>query len=292
MLIRCVTVGMSALIFAAVAAAPAVVRADVDDADFRSHIARLHQKHDLDRFTITRAGPFVIVGDESPAIVRRRAERTVQWAIDRLKDAYFDRDPNHIIDVFLFKDRDSYEKHCQAFFGIKPHTPFGFYSARHRALVMNIATGGGTLVHEIVHPYVEVNFPQCPAWFNEGLGSLYEQAAERDGLIVGLTNWRLAGLQKTIRKDALPSFEKLCSTTTQAFYNMDRGTNYGQARYLCYYLQERGLLGRYYKAFMANVDDDPTGFRTLRQVLGEPDMAAFQQRWEKWVLALRFPEDN
>ena len=40
--------------------------------------------------------------------------------------------------------------------------------------IMNIATGGGTLVHEIVHPYVEANFPGCPAWFNEGLGSLYE----------------------------------------------------------------------------------------------------------------------
>ena len=46
---------------------------------------------------------------------------------------------------------------------------------------MNIATGGGTLVHEIVHPFVEANFPGCPTWFNEGLGSLYEQSAERKG---------------------------------------------------------------------------------------------------------------
>ena len=26
------------------------------------------------------------------------------------------------------------------------------------------------------------------------------------------------------------------------FYNQDPGTNYSQARYLCYYLQQRGLL--------------------------------------------------
>jgi len=28
------------------------------------------------------------------------------------------------------------------------------------------------LVHEIVHPFMRANFPECPAWFNEGLASL------------------------------------------------------------------------------------------------------------------------
>jgi hypothetical protein len=59
---------------------------------------------------------------------------------------------------------------------------------------MNIQTGGGTLVHEIVLPFMEANFPQCPPWFNEGLGSLYEASSERDGEIIGLLNWRLKGL--------------------------------------------------------------------------------------------------
>ena len=49
---------------------------------------------------------------------------------------------------------------------------------------MNISTGGGTLVHEIVHPFIQSNFPNCPSWFNEGLGSLYEQCRERNGKIV------------------------------------------------------------------------------------------------------------
>ena len=83
--------------------------------------------------------------------------------------------------------------------GNEPGTPYGFYSAKHNGLFMNIATGGGTLVHEIVHPYVEADFPNAPPWLNEGLGSLFEQSADRDGHIVGLTNWRLAGLQRAIR---------------------------------------------------------------------------------------------
>ena len=76
-------------------------------------------------------------------------------------------------------------------------------------VVMNIATSGGTLVDEIVHPYMAANFPECPSWFNEGLASLYEQCGEENGRIHGDTNWRLAGLQKAIRSKKLPPFKSL-----------------------------------------------------------------------------------
>jgi hypothetical protein len=143
------------------------------------------------------------------------------------------------------------------------------------------------------------NFPECPAWFNEGLGSLYEQSAERDGQIVGLTNWRLiggwpphaqGGLQKAIREKRVPSFKTFCSTTDDEFYRNDKGTNYAQARYLCYYLQEHGLLRKFYRAFYANRKKDPTGYDTLKAVLGRDDMNAFKKDWEAYVLKLRFPE--
>src|SRR6185369_3440763 len=122
---------------------------------------------------------------------------------------------------------------------------------------MNIATGTGTLVHEIVHPYVRANFPRCPAWFNEGLGSLYEQCGERDGHIVGYPNWRLPGLQRAIQASSVPSFAELTATTDAQFYGEDKGTNYAEARYLCYYLQEQGLLHKFYRAFAANQERDP-----------------------------------
>ncbi len=153
---------------------------------------------------------------------------------------------------------------------------------------MNIATGGGTLVHEIVHPFVAANFPQCPSWFNEGLGSLYEQSSSRDGKIVGLTNWRLKGLQSAIRRKQVPSFKTLCSTTRNEFYNHDKGTNYVQARYLCYYLQEHGLLRKFYRRFRANCKTDPTGYETLKAVLGRQDMDKFKREWEAYVMKLRF----
>lgn len=258
-------------------------------ADYAQHVMALRKKLPGKQFSMVLERPFVVVGDEEESAVRLRAERIVRWAVEKLKSDYFAKDPEDILDVWLFKDKGSYTQHTRQVFGDKPTTPFGYYSARHRALIMDISTGGGTLVHEIVHPFMETNFPECPAWFNEGLGSLYEQSGERDGHIIGHTNWRLAGLQDAIRGGALPSFQQLTATMQDEFYNEDRGDNYAQARYLCYYLQERGLLVKFYHEFYKGRKEDPTGYKTLQKILGERDMQAFQKKWEAYVLKLRFP---
>ncbi len=256
-------------------------------ADFAKHVAQLKKRLPSNEFSIVVQAPFVVVGDEPQREVQKRAEGTVKWAVDKLKQDFFTRDPNVILDVWLFKDEASYEKHNRLIFGEQPTTPYGYYSSHHKALIMNIGTGGGTLVHEIVHPFMEANFPACPPWLNEGLGSLYEQCGEEDGHIHGYTNWRLPGLQRAIRAGNVPSFKTLLAMDSNAFYNEDKGVNYGQARYLCYYLQQNGLLVNFYREFHAQQKADPTGYKSLQKVLSETDMDAFQEKWEKFVLGLR-----
>lgn len=263
-----------------VAAAPAK--------DYEAHVALL-KKRLPPGFSVVIQEPFVVIGDGGLAAVSRSATGTVKWAVDHLKADFFKDDPEEILDIWLFKDRDSYNKYTREIFNDNPGTPYGYFSHKHKALIMNIATGGGTLVHEIVHPFMYANFPDCPPWFNEGLGSLFEQSNERDGHIIGMTNWRLAGLQRAIKAGTVPSFKDLTSMTSGEFYNEDRGTNYAQARYLCYYLQEHGLLIDFYKQFVANQKDDPSGFNTLKKILADEDMADFKKKWEAFVLKLTFP---
>ena len=230
----------------------------------------------------------MVIGDEAEELVKLRSQSTIRWAVDKLKQDFFIKDPENILEIWLFKNDDSYRKHAREFFGDEPETPYGYYSSAHKALVMNISTGGGTLVHEIVHPFIEANFPGCPAWFNEGMGSLFEQSGEENGHLVGYPNWRLAGLQRALKLKSVPAFMTLLFTTDTQFYNEDKGANYAQARYLLYYLQQKGLLVRFYQEFLGNRKADPTGYQTLRKILGEPEMAAFQKKWEVFVLKLIF----
>jgi hypothetical protein len=256
------------------------------NADFTAHVEQLKKKLPSDDFTIVVQPPFVVIGDESADEVREHSVRTVKWAVDKLKQEYFSKDPKEILDIWLFKDAASYEQHAQLLFGDKPTTPYGYYSSTHKALVMNISTGGGTLVHEIVHPFIEANFPECPAWLNEGLGSLYEQTGEVNGRIHGFTNWRLPGLQEAIKARRVPSFQKLMGLNATDFYDDDRGTHYAQSRYLLYYLQQKDLLKKFYREFYTHQKTDRTGYQTLRRVLGNVDMNRFKRRWEKYVLDL------
>ena len=258
-------------------------------ADFAQHVRALRADKLPAGFTVVVAPPFVVVGDAGEEAVRASAEHTVRWAVEGLKREYFPADPPKIIDVWLFRDRESYERNVRELFGEEPHTPYGYYSERHGALIMNIGTGGGTLVHEIVHPFLDANFPARPAWLNEGLASLYEQCGTEHGRIWGYTNWRLAGLKEAIRAGRVPPFERLLALTEEEFYRDDRGTNYAQSRYLLHYLQEKGLLGRFYQELRKNHREDPTGLATLRSVLGVEDVPAFQRRWEEHVLQLSFP---
>jgi hypothetical protein len=277
--------------------APVTSRA-FSDADFARHVEQLKAeikkkvtsadpRAPAAQFSFVIQPPFVVIGDEAQPAVQAHAEGTVKWAVSRLKQDFFPNDPKEILDVWLFKDAASYEKHARLLFGETPTTPYGYYSRAHKALIMNIDTGGGTLVHEIVHPFMEVNFPACPPWLNEGMGSLYEQCGDADGHIHGFTNWRLAGLQRAIKSKSVSSFKDLTAMDENAFYNQDKGVNYAQARYLCYYLQEQGLLVKFYREFHARQKEDPGGYQTLQKILAESDMDAFKTKWEKYVLGLR-----
>jgi hypothetical protein len=256
-------------------------------ADYAQHVMQLKTRLPGD-FSIVLEPPFVVVGDETKPQLTSHAESTVRWAVRLLKQDFFKDDPRSILDIWLLKNAESYEKTTRELMREAPDTPFGYYSAKHNALIMNISTGGGTLVHEIVHPFIEANVPDCPTWFNEGLGSLYEQSGEENGHIHGYTNWRLAGLKNAIRRGVVPSFEKMMLASAHQFYDLDPGTNYAEARYLLYYLQQRDLLLRFYRELLVHRDDDPSGVATLKRVLEEDDLAGAKLLWEKFVLGLEY----
>lgn len=233
-------------------------------------------------FTMLWEAPFLVVGNEAPEKVKSRGRDVVRWTRDLLLKDFFARAPQHIEEVWVFKDAATYEQYSRSLFATAPTTPYGFYLSSRNAMVMNIKPGYGTLTHELVHPFMHENWPDGPAWLNEGLGSLFEQPAERDGHFIGNVNWRLPTVQTAIREKSVPKISVLINTTSDQFYDDDTGVHYAMARYLCYWLQERGQLVQFVQ--LAQQKKDATA--ALEQVLGgKPD--AFQKEWEAFVMGLK-----
>jgi len=242
------------------------------------------------RFSARDCGPFRIIAQGPPARAAMADVRIVRPACELMRKQFFDRSPERGVRIVLFSDDATYRAGARALSGEAPDTPYGYYSHDIKAVVMNLATGGGTLVHELVHAFAEADFPAIPAWINEGLGSLFEQSSFAGGRIRGLPNWRLPGLQRTLIEEgegANGMLRRVVSTTTAEFYGEDSGTNYAAARYLFYDMQEKGLLETFYKEIRENHHEDPTGVKTLERVLG-CGLEEYEPGWRKRTLRLRY----
>jgi hypothetical protein len=232
--------------------------------------------------------PFVIAGDMSEAKLNRWHRDTIAPAAEAFANQYFDAPASQPITVLLFTGEESYNRYAKQLYGDENVSVYGYYKPERRTLVMNIATGGGTLVHELAHALMAFDFPAVPDWFNEGLASLYEQCqfGEKNGrrTIQGLVNWRLPKLQEAIRAEKLRSLESLI--TSDDFRGRNVGLNYAQARYFCMYLQEQGLLVKYYQVFRADCKNDPRGLKSAQKVLGAK-WKTVDEDIAEWVMKLK-----
>jgi hypothetical protein len=273
----------SSSISAAVTASPA----PAIEAKTRELLATWKERFDAEQFRYTTAGPFVIAGDGTQAQLARYRDGTVIAATRALQATYFEKHPPEPVLILLFEKAEPYKRLAKKWFGDDEVPHFGFFRRADRVMLMNVGTGTGTLVHEMVHALMAPDFPDVPDWFNEGFASLYEQCSLGTNTITGHENWRLPDLQVAIRRNKLRPLSEMIGD--EHFYADERvGINYAQARYLMLYLQQKGLLRDYYRKFRDGVKDDPTGIKTLKLVLKTEDLDAFDKSWRKWVLTLRF----
>ena len=247
-------------------------------------------KLDEERFNAVVAPPFVIAGDGTPAQLARYRDGTIVAAAKALHAQYFKTEPAEPILILLFETEGPYKRLAKKWFNDDDVPHYGFYRHRDRTMLMNVGTGTGTLVHELTHALIAPDFPEVPDWFNEGLASLYEQCSLGQNTITGHENWRLPALQKAIKAGTLRPLPELIADKN--FRAEERvGINYAQARYLMFYLQEKGLLKKYYAEFRDNADADPTGIETLKKLIAPQKLEDFEAAWKKWVLTLKFPAE-
>ncbi|MEA2710825.1 MAG: hypothetical protein QOF78_3426 [Phycisphaerales bacterium] len=249
--------------------------------------AKWRARFDAERMTCIVSPPFVVAGDGGRQRLNGYVDHTIRGADDALRRKFFDRArPTEPILMLLFESAESYKRLAKKWLDDEPSTPYGYFR-RDNIMVMNVGTGTGTLVHELVHAVIRPDFPGVPDWFNEGLGSLFEQCTLADGDIRGLENWRLPALQRAIRAKKLRPLRELIEDPD--FYGDKHvGLNYAQARYLLMYLQEQGKLADFYKKLRADHDEDKHGLATLKAIIAPQALEEFEKEWRAWVLELRF----
>lgn len=230
---------------------------------------------------------FVVASPRGGALAG--AEDVTRRALAAYFNGRFEKRPERAISVYLFPDAGRYHAFCKLRWQAKCDSPYGFYLSSERKIIMNVGPGLGTLTHELVHPLVEADFPNAPDWINEGIASLFEQFyLPKPGEIHGGKNWRHPRLMA-----ALGSPKEKSYATLPALFAMDdaefRGAredlNYASARYLCQWLDERGLLWQFYSRFRDDYSQDPSGQRAFESVVGKTPTEA-NAEWTRWVRRL------
>jgi hypothetical protein len=239
------------------------------------------------KFDYVVSGPFIVAGDIGRDALDGYCRNTILAAQKALRQMYFDKDLDRPVLILLIGSDAEYRRIASAWLGQDHPSHFGFYQPSRRIMLMNVSTGSGTLVHELTHALIEPDFPRLPSWFNEGFASLFEQCSIQGESIRGLVNWRLPGLQSAISSGKLRPLHEMMED--KDFYAPPRvGVNYAQARYLMLYLQEKGLLQKFYRSFRDHADVDPTGAKALQETVGQRGLVNFEDGWRSWVLGLRF----
>jgi tetratricopeptide (TPR) repeat protein len=169
----------------------------------------------------------------------------------------------------------------------KPPALGGFYS---RAANMLCAkTVGTTLIHEFTHALHAAdqgaNGQDHPIWVTEGLATLFEYSKVTDGHSEPQTNYRLNVLQDFLRRGrALPLTELI--GYSQVKFMQNAMLAYSQSRYVMMYLHDKGVLKKWYDAYVDGFQTDPLGGKAMEKVLGK-GLKDIEKDWRDWVLKLK-----
>ena len=225
--------------------------------------------------------PFLLTGDVSLDTLQRVLTEVVLPTARALSIGYFDRAPQRPITIVLMSSESAYSEALSRLGHPGREEYAGLYSRRDSRIVLNLGTGEGTLAHELTHALAHVDCPHLPEWLDEGLASLHEESVfSDDGLrLIGLPNWRDQILAEAMASRRAPTIESLVRTP---FGRGQPAVDYALARNGCLFLQDRQLLGAYYRKCRTRLEDDPTGGRALLEIVGSREFGRLEQEFRDW----------
>ena len=236
-----------------------------------------------DGWSVVVHEPFVLGGDCDAKHLTESYRRTILPTARALSIQYFDHPPMWPVTILLCSSDDSYRE-CQRRLDERERTEYsGIYSRTEHRVVINVATGDGTLAHELTHALAHADFPLLPEWLDEGLASLHEECEfSPDGLrLIGLDNWRRSTLREAHQREQLRPVSDLAG---ERFAASDRAAlDYAHARYFCLFLQQRRLLEPFYRKCRSRAETDPTGVLSLCELFATRKPGEIDEQFQAWL---------
>ncbi len=233
-------------------------------------------------------GPFVLVGNLSSDELDKWYTETIRTSVDAMCGEFFDCQFSDAVTLLMFADEPTYRQFADSHSGRERSSIYGYYKPSTRTVVINLSAGGGTVIHELTHALMDFDFPDAPLWLNEGIASMHEECRVQRGdygfTLKPLDNWRLPILQKAIQAGSLRSTRELMNSS---FSGDDEAVCYAQARYLCLFLNQLGLLDDIYRGLRDDGSDSDSGEATIERTLrfaGYAGYSDFESAFQQWVL--------
>jgi hypothetical protein len=291
--------GAAAITDGAALAAPTVTLATLIPApppydpasDVRSRVETARAELGGDVRVVVERGVFVFVGRDAGSRYDA-AVRLARQALEAYFNERFSKAPARTVLIYLLSSRSALESFCAKHLAGGCPKEAGVYLRAAREMAIDLSFGTATLTHELVHPIVQSDFPMAPTWLDEGLGALYENPVlPRAGEIHGATNWRRDELVAALGSKSAADKTRLTALFEMPdadFRATDEDLHYAMARELCRWLDSRGQLWPFYRAWRDAVAEGVAstsaedGERVFAKVVGKRPADA-QAEWITWV---------
>jgi len=221
--------------------------------------------------SITKFRYFVVFADINDELTYKLIDNDVRNTIEAMTNNYVNKLPDVVTPIFLFEKYDNYKEFVMENYDIPENdiSPYGFYKISKNVIVVRYVSWKGSILHEITHRFIKSDFPNAPSWFEEGFASLNEKSTFKNGNLIGEFSFRILPLRRAINENTYTGIKHLMETDDNELYGKRTSYYYAQSRYLLMYLQENGLLEKYYKSFRDTYSKDNTGIKQLEDVTGK-----------------------
>jgi len=152
----------------------------------------------------------------------------------------------------------------------------------------------GSAQHELVHSFMQYDFPQAPVWLNEGVAALYEQTDDKGPA----DNHRLAFLRGALQTGQMPGLAALLDPENPGWRDQNNLLLTAAARYFCIFLweganrqkmenvasQDGNMLRNVYRKLRDSADEsDATSAAKVLESVTDQKMTYLEAQWLTWL---------